>query len=559
MRRFLRIYLFCIVLPALAVGWGGLRLLRIDARNRASIVAENRRLWAERCADDFRERVRGALDERLDRIAEAPDAAARLAVLRDLSRGDPAVRAAFLWREGAGCAWPRRAGAPKEDRRFLDRYEPLFSGAVPWTMPAAADAAAPAAPDASAEPRGYRPWGGGGAGSDLLAWVRVSEREIAGFELETMWLLSRFGRFPLMDGMGLRNAWHRSRRTAMPRESGEIVDEDGAVLVPSWRRTAEPTALEPVGEASLAPLFPHWRLRMKPTVDALSFAGWMPDDLLDGARNAPRFRLVVGAALLALVLLSLVAGGYVLLRAARRERLDSLRKTDFVSNVSHELRTPLTSIRVFSELLAEDRISDPARRRRALGTVAAESARLSRLVDGVLDFSRLEQNRRTYDLAPVDLGRFLAETQGAHCVSAPPGADSAVPHSSFAILGGPAGGGAAPVVLADRDAVRQILLNLLDNAAKYAPGAPPEVEVARLPDGRAALRVMDRGPGVPPREAKRIFDRFHRVDNAVTRETGGNGLGLAIARRLARGMGGDLAYRPREGGGAVFELVLPSA
>ena len=136
---------------------------------------------------------------------------------------------------------------------------------------------------------------------------------------------------------------------------------------------------------------------------------------------------------------------------------------------------------------------------------------------------------------------------------------AAAGHSPFSVVRRPDAGGAA-AVLADRDAVRQILLNLLDHAAKYAPaGGPPEVSVRDAGRGAVALAVADRGPGVPPREAKRIFERFYRVDNAVTRETGGNGLGLSIARRLARGMGGDLRYRPRPGGGSVFELTLPRA
>ena len=202
---------------------------------------------------------------------------------------------------------------------------------------------------------------------------------------------------------------------------------------------------------------------------------------------------------------------------------------------------------MFSELLAEDRIPDPARRRRALGTVAAESARLSRLVESVLDFSRLERNRRRYDLRPVDLAALLEEMRDETA------------GGGFVLRTGDRGAGGR-VAFADRDAVRQIVLNLLDNAAKYAAaGGPPELAVRDAGNGAVALAVADRGPGVPPRAAKRIFDRFYRVDDATTAETRGSGLGLSIARRLARGMGGDLAYRPREGGGAVFELTLPRA
>ena len=203
---------------------------------------------------------------------------------------------------------------------------------------------------------------------------------------------------------------------------------------------------------------------------------------------------------------------------------------------------------MFSELLAEDRIADPERRRRALGTITAESARLSRLVDGLLDFSRLERNRRKYVLESVDLGELLSDIQQT-------AADGSTRHASFVTRHS----GRGCTALADRDAVRQIVLNLLDNAVKYAPGAPPEVSVRDAENGTVALAVADRGPGVPPHAAKRIFDRFYRADDAATAETRGSGLGLSIARRLARGMGGDLVYRPRPGGGAVFELALPRA
>ena len=446
------------------------------------------------------------------------------------------MRAAFLWREGEGCVWPRRTGSTEEERRFLNRYESLFGGAVPWVLPnpSASGSGSPPTPPT----RGYRAWASGDR-QELLAWVRTAPGEICGFEFEPMaWLadLQVGGFAPAV-----------SLRGGNGPLAAELRDESGAVLAPS--RLA--SSWSPRREASLAPLFPRWFVRVAPA------------EGIPLAHSGERL-LLVAASFFGLLLLSLVAGGFVLLRAARRERLDALRKTDFVSNVSHELRTPLTSIRMFSELLAEDRIADPERRRRALGTIAAESARLSRLVEGVLDFSRLEQNRRKYALEPIDLGELLTEMNHEQCQMensrVAPIPDGTV-HSSLFILHCER----APVALADRDAVRQIVLNLFDNAAKYAPGAPPEVEVRAAQPARrdgspnlfVSLAVLDRGPGIPPRAAKRIFDRFYRVDDATTRETGGNGLGLSIARRLARGMGGDLVYRPREGGGSVFELTLP--
>ncbi|MBQ9727652.1 MAG: hypothetical protein IJV65_09135, partial [Kiritimatiellae bacterium] len=413
MKRYLRIYLLAIVLPTLAVAWGGMRLLAIDARNRAAIVADYRRLVAERSAEKFHEFVRFLLDPFLDRLAAAPDSDGRLAVLRDLARNEPAVRAAFLWREGEGCIWPRRIGCTEEERRFLNRYEPLFAGSVPWTPPAAAraQAAVPSAAGAAADTapsRGFRPWASGDR-SDLLAWARVAPDEIAGFELETMWLLSMTSQYrqDILAGIGVRKTFLRSERTAMPHEGGEILDESGTILVSSRYELAEASDLDPAVETPLAPFFPRWRLRIRSTAQSLPFYDWMPGSVLDGLLDAPATRRAFGATLLALVLLCLAGGGLALLRAARRERLDALRKTDFVDNVSHELKTPLAGIRLEAELLAEGRLPDGPRRDKAVRSILAESDRLDRLVSNLLDFGRLERGRRRFDLQRVDLVALL--------------------------------------------------------------------------------------------------------------------------------------------------------
>ncbi len=542
MTRFLRIYLLAIALPALLLALFGAALLRADARARATELADSHRWWAERLADDLRADAQRLLDDRLDRLAAAADPSARLALLRTLATSDPYVRNAFLWREKEGCVWPRRTGATEEERRFLNRCEPLFSGASPWTPPASSNAV----PDAPPPARGYRPWAVGDR-HELLAWVRTAPGEICGFEFETMRFLA-----DLSAGWettaaarvgGMRNTWRRTARQAAPRFVGSLHDASGNPLVPPVADPGPetPSPWNPAAEAPLAPLFPDWTYRLSPAANAALTSGLEPEALFGDIRSVPALRLAFGGVLFGLLLLSLVAGGAVLLRAARRERLDALRKTDFVSNVSHELRTPLTAIRTYAELLADEgRLPDPARRRRALDTISAESARLSRLVDTLLDFARLERNRRTYAPLPLDLAALaaeIAETSPVRPLFTPP--PSPVP------------------ALADRDAVRQIVLNLLDNAAKYAPGSPPELQVALLPDGTPSLSVLDRGPGIPPRAARRIFERFYRLDNSTTRTTAGSGLGLSIARRLARGMNGDLAYHPRPPTGATFTLTLP--
>ncbi len=181
-----------------------------------------------------------------------------------------------------------------------------------------------------------------------------------------------------------------------------------------------------------------------------------------------------------------------------------------------------------------------------LATIGRETERLARLVGNVLDFSRLEQGKKKYARADFDLAaglRLLVETHGPRLAEA----------GLVVALNAPA----ALVVASDRDAVEQIVLNLLDNAAKYAAeGGEATLSLACGETG-VRLVVADRGPGVPADQRGRVFEKFHRVDERLTAEKPGAGLGLSIARQLARGLGGDLVCRARDGGGAEFVLTLP--
>jgi len=257
----------------------------------------------------------------------------------------------------------------------------------------------------------------------------------------------------------------------------------------------------------------------------------------DGARV-----LWVGGCLVGLMFLSLVSGGWLLVRAARRSRMEAMRQTDFVSNVSHEFKTPLTTICLCAELAQDDGM-DPDRRKKALAAVVTEAERLKRLVLNALDFSRLEKKRRHYDLVRQDVTGLVREICATFAERFPD-------ERLYAPKG-------ECLATADADALRQIIANLLDNAAKYAPGGEVEVKVEAEGD-RVQVSVSDNGQGLPSEALRHAFDRFWRGDNSVTRETGGSGLGLAIARGLARGMGGDLTAANREGGGAVFILELKS-
>jgi two-component system phosphate regulon sensor histidine kinase PhoR len=257
---------------------------------------------------------------------------------------------------------------------------------------------------------------------------------------------------------------------------------------------------------------------------------------------------LVNAVVVGALMAAILAGGALLWREARRSEAEAAQKASFVSHVSHELRTPLTTIRLYTELLEQDRVKEPARRGELLRTIGEETRRLARLVDQVLDFSRLQRGTPPPARVAVDLRGEIDRLLAVH----EPRLAAAGLQLRRELPAGP-----LPVTTAP-DALGQIVLNLLDNAAKYAAaGGEVTVVLAGRPGGGAEVRVRDRGPGVPAAHAAQIFEPFHRVDESLTAGSGGAGLGLGIARSLARAMGGDLRYAPRPGGGADFILLLP--
>jgi signal transduction histidine kinase len=225
-----------------------------------------------------------------------------------------------------------------------------------------------------------------------------------------------------------------------------------------------------------------------------------------------------------------------------------VQKTTFVSNVSHELKTPLTSIRMYAELLDQQRTHDPAKTSRYLGIIVGESQRLTRLVNNVLNFARLDQKRRSFDVRNVDLLPILRRILDDQTV---------ILERAGLTLTTQLPGHLLPCAL-DEDAFEQILLNLLDNAVKYAASGSRVEVSAQSRDAGACVSIRDHGPGIPASQREAVFREFHRVENSLSATVSGTGLGLSIARRLARGFGGDLVCHPAPGGGALFDVILPA-
>ena len=235
------------------------------------------------------------------------------------------------------------------------------------------------------------------------------------------------------------------------------------------------------------------------------------------------------------------------MRNANRNMLDARQKTSFVSNVSHELKTPLTSIRMFAELLLEGRVNDKDKKNKYLGIIVSESRRLTRLVNNVLDFSRLEQGKKKYNIEAIDLVSFLMEIIEFHKPRLKDNnmkTNLNIPDKNI-------------IIKTDRDALEQVILNLMDNAIKYASSGG-EISLSMDADeNKIEIRIEDRGPGIPDAHRNKIFDKFHRVDDSLTATKQGSGLGLSIAKRMLEDIGGSLSYTPRQGGGSCFVVKIP--
>lgn len=297
------------------------------------------------------------------------------------------------------------------------------------------------------------------------------------------------------------------------------------------------------------------------TVSAGSFSatdtlGWMYGDLVARATVRPGAAslLVAGGmppartpVIAALMVLTLALGTGALLLLRREQQLARLRD-DFVSGVSHELRTPLTQIRVMSELLADGGFRSAAEETRAREVVRREALRLSNLVDNVLQFGRLRRAPGPVTPRPVAVGEVIEETREAF---APLLATHGV---TLEVAGGD-----GHRVAADRDALAQILRNLVENAVKYGPdGQTLRVRLDGAPS-RVRIAVEDQGPGVPVADRERIWRPYQRLARDRNAPAGGSGLGLSVVAELTARYGGRAWVEDAPGGGARFVVELPAA
>lgn len=309
-----------------------------------------------------------------------------------------------------------------------------------------------------------------------------------------------------------------------------ILDGSGrAVFTSEPLDRADPVLTVPFGEA-----LPAWRVALYQP------AGLSPRDMV-------RRQAMIFMAAFALLLVVIAAGLVATYRLVRRESEIARLKSDFVANVSHDLKTPLALIRMFAETLEMDRVPDERRRREYYGVLTRESERLSRLIDNVLDFSRIESGRQRYEITAgpvepivhevVESFRHPLHQQGFTV-------DVAIEPD-------------LPDVPLDGDAMKQALANLVDNAMKYSGDRRGIRVAARRDGGGVAVEVADDGIGIPVSERERIFEKFYRIGRSETQGRRGSGVGLALVKHIVEAHGGRVTVDGRPGEGTRFTLHLP--
>lgn len=261
-----------------------------------------------------------------------------------------------------------------------------------------------------------------------------------------------------------------------------------------------------------------------------------------------RYHFGINVTLSIFLAIALIAGVILALRTSARSVRLARMQTDFVSNISHELRTPLASIRAAAELLRLGRLRDGEKVREYGHYIETESLRLTRLINNILDFAKMEAQRKTYCAEPIDLEDVVIQALKTLSVR--------LEQDGFDVdVSGP--DAPLPKILGDAEALTQVLLNVLDNAMKYA--ADSHTIHLRLGQqaGYNTIAVIDSGIGIPREEQARIFERFYRVSSGEVHNVKGSGLGLAIVRHIMAAHRGHITLESDIGRGCTLTLHLP--
>jgi len=310
----------------------------------------------------------------------------------------------------------------------------------------------------------------------------------------------------------------------------QILDDTGRFVTGTEKPTGKPFVDTSVGKH-----FPGWRVE-------LYFKGW---DVFDKAERK-QIAVYTWTGVLVIVLI-LAAGGLAGQAVNKQIKINKL-KNDFIATVSHELKTPLASMRVLVDTLLEGNYKDQQQVREYLELTSKENQRLSRLIDNFLTFSRMERNKHAFDIVPSSPATIAGTAAEAVKTKFANGQG----RCKFEINIGEN----LPPVMADRDAMVTVLINLLDNAYKYSyEDKKIELKVYNENE-KVCFRVSDNGTGMPFRATKKIFNRFYQIDRSLSRRAEGCGLGLSIAKFIVDAHKGSIAVESKPGEGSAFTICL---
>jgi signal transduction histidine kinase len=243
----------------------------------------------------------------------------------------------------------------------------------------------------------------------------------------------------------------------------------------------------------------------------------------------------------------LIFGSYITVRIVKRELEISRMRADFVSTVSHEFRSPLTGIRHLGEMLLDNRVTDRTKQRGYYKMIVQESDRLTRLVENILDFSRMEEGRKEFRFRPLRTSAWLRElVKDFKAEIAAEGIDveAGIPED-------------LPQISADKEALGSAVHNLLDNAVKYSPGEKTVWITVERKEGEIKIAVRDKGVGISEQDRKYIFDRFYRAKAEISKRVKGAGLGLSLVRYIVEAHSGRVECESSPGEGSTFSIHIP--
>ena len=330
------------------------------------------------------------------------------------------------------------------------------------------------------------------------------------------------------------------KETLIPLELDKIFEESGLrvqILKDEFFEKSSRTEMSASGE-SLTLSLREFPLPWKFLVTQPAF-----DDLESSAR---RENIIYGT-LLAVIVILMLLGAFLIVRDISREAEITRVKTEFVHNISHELKTPLTLIRLYSETLQRKKKLPEREKQDAYEIITKESERLSHLINNVLDFSRIEMGRKEFNFKKGNLAQVISDTLESYRYH--------LEKKGFSVTSDIASD--LPDMDFDEEAISSVLVNLLSNAMKFSP-KEKEVAVRLFNDNEnAILEVMDKGIGIAPKDLSQIFERFYRCENPIVSETRGSGLGLTLVKHIVEAHGGTIYVESEPDKGSIFAVVLP--